>query len=205
MRSKVVISSALRIIVYVVVVLGFAFLVFACYRNYRDTGSLNWFGLFVVNSLVVAMYIARRDATSISSSPLLWLLAFAGTCLPLVMRPTTPASSAVAGNLLQAVGLCAVAASMLSLRRSFGIVPAHRGIRTQGLYNFVRHPLYASELLAVLGFVIANPSAWNVSLWLGECLLQFARACAEERFLSADPVYSQYQARVKYRLIPRVV
>jgi protein-S-isoprenylcysteine O-methyltransferase Ste14 len=103
------------------------------------------------------------------------------------------------------VGLCAVAASLLSLRRSFGIVPAHRGIRTHGLYSFVRHPLYASELFAILGFVIANPSPWNISLWLGDCLLNFARARAEEGFLGRDPVYSQYQARVRYRFIPGVI
>ena len=90
---------------------------------------------------------------------------------------------------------------MLSLRRSFGIVPAHRGIRTGGLYNVVRHPLYASELVWFLGFAIDNPSGWNIGLWLCDCVLQFSRACAEERFLSVDPIYSQYRTRVRYRLI----
>jgi protein-S-isoprenylcysteine O-methyltransferase Ste14 len=204
MTSRIV-SSAVKIVANAVVILGFGLLAYACYRKYRDTGSANWFGLLIVNSLFVAMYIAKRDATSISASPLLWLLAFAGTCVPLVMRPTAPSASALTGNVLQVVGLCAVAASLLSLRRSFGIVPAHRGIRTQGLYSFVRHPLYASELFAILGFVIANPSLWNISFWLGDCLLNFARARAEEGFLGRDPVYSQYQARVRYRFIPGVI
>jgi protein-S-isoprenylcysteine O-methyltransferase Ste14 len=198
-------TATLRIIANVVVVLAFGLMVYACYRKYRDTGSINWFGLLVVNCLFVAMYIVRRDATSISSSPLLWVLAFAGTCAPLIMRPTAPAASAVTGNLVQVMGLCAVAASLLSLRRSFGIVPAHRGIRTRGLYNVVRHPLYASELLAILGFAIANPSLWNIGLLLADCLLQFARARAEEQFLGTDPVYAQYQARVTYRFIPLVI
>jgi protein-S-isoprenylcysteine O-methyltransferase Ste14 len=200
-----ILSSAIKILANVVVVVALGLLAYACYRKYRDTGSINWFGLLVVNSLFVAMYVARRDATSISSSPWLWVLAFAGTCVPLLMRPTAPTSSALAGNILQVAGLCAVAASMLSLRRSFGIVPAHRGIRTQGLYNFVRHPLYASELLAILGFVIANPNWLNIGIWICDCMLQFTRACAEERFLSVDPVYSQYRARVKSRLIPLVI
>jgi protein-S-isoprenylcysteine O-methyltransferase Ste14 len=204
MRSKVV-SSALRIIAYAVVVLAYGLLAYACYRKYLDTGSINWFGLLVVNAVFITMYIARRDATSISSSPCLWLLAFAATCLPLVMRPTASAPSAAVGNLVQLAGAVAVVGSLLSLRRSFGIVPAHRGIRTQGLYNLVRHPLYASELLTLIGVVIANPSVWNIGLWVGECVLQFTRACAEERFLSADPVYSHYRARVRYRLIPLVI
>ncbi len=204
MTSRIV-SSALKIVANAVVVVALGLLAYACYRKYRDTGSINWFGLLIVNTLFVAMYVAKRDATSITSSPSLWLLAFVGSCLPLIMRPTAPAASAVTGNWLQVVGLCFVAASLLSLRRSFGIVPAHRGIRTQGLYNFVRHPLYASEMFAVFGFVVANPSVWNISLWLGDCVLQFARARAEEHLLGADPVYSQYRDRVRYRFIPMVI
>ena len=94
---------------------------------------------------------------------------------------------------------------MLSLRRSFGIVPANRGIRTRGLYNLVRHPLYASELLVVLGIALVNPSAWNLGLFVCACVLQGLRAAAEERFLSVDPAYREYCARVKYRLIPIVI
>src|ERR1700693_1353208 len=197
--------SALKIVANVVVVVALALLAYVCYRKYHDSGALNWLGLLIVNTLFVAMYIAKRDAAFISTSPPLWLLAFAGTCIPLALRPLPSAHSLALGNGIQLVGLAAIMAAMLSLRRSFGIVPAHRGIRTNGLYRLVRHPLYASELLWMLGFVIANPTLWNIALWLGDCILQFTRACAEERFLSADPVYSLYRARVKYRLVPRVI
>jgi protein-S-isoprenylcysteine O-methyltransferase Ste14 len=198
-------ASAIKIIANVVIVVALGMLAYACYLKYHATGALNWLGLLMVNSIFVAMYIARRDATSISRSPALWLLAFAGTCLPLAFRPTISSSWASMGNILQAAGLIAVCASMLSLRRSFGIVPANRGVRTEGLYNVVRHPLYASELFAMLGFVIVNPSSWNIALWIFDCGLQLTRACAEERFLSADPAYMRYQARVKYRLVPLVI
>jgi protein-S-isoprenylcysteine O-methyltransferase Ste14 len=204
MQTKIV-ASGVKIIANVVVVVALGLLTYACYLKYHATGSRNWLGLLIVNSVFVTMYIARRDATSISQSPALWLLAFSGTCLPLALRPTAPPSWAGMGNILQLAGLIAIVASMLSLRRSYGIVPANRGIRTQGLYNVVRHPLYASELVWMLGFAIVNPSAWNIALWLVDCVLQFARACAEERFLSVDPAYSQYQARVKYRLVPLVI
>jgi hypothetical protein len=37
------------------------------------------------------------------------------------------------------------------------------------------------------GVAIANTTAWNTGIWLADCVLQFVRACAEERFLSGDP------------------
>jgi protein-S-isoprenylcysteine O-methyltransferase Ste14 len=204
MRNQIL-ASAIKIFANVVVVVGLGLLAWASYLKYHNTGSINWLGLLIVNSIMVAMYVAKRDATSITQSPFLWLLAFAGTCLPLILRPTAPSIPFSIGTIVQLVGIVAIVASMLSLRRSFGIVPAHRGIRTGGLYNFVRHPLYASELVWFLGFAIDNPSGWNIGLWLCDCALQFSRACAEERFLSVDPVYSQYRARVKYRLLPLVI
>ena len=204
MRNKIL-SSAVKIIANVVVVVFLGLMAYGCYRKFHDSGSFNWLGLLIVNSIMVAMYVVKRDARSISQSPFLWLLAFAGTCVPLILRPTAPSMPTDIGNIIQMIGFVAIAASMLSLRRSFGIVPAHRGIRTGGLYNLVRHPLYASELFWMLGFVIANPSGWNIALWFCDCVLQFFRASAEERFLGADPIYSQYRARVKYRLLPLVI
>jgi protein-S-isoprenylcysteine O-methyltransferase Ste14 len=205
MQNRVV-ASGLKIVANAVIILALGLLAYGSYLKYHASGSLNWLGLLIVNSIFVVMYIAKREATSISQSPALWLLAFAGTCMPLALRPTTTAASWVsAGNILQLIGLIAIAAAILSLRRSFGIVPANRGIRTQGIYNVVRHPLYASELFWMLGFAIANPSAWNILIWLCDCALQFTRACAEERFLSGDPAYLHYRARVRYRLVPLVL
>jgi len=200
-----ILASALKIIANVAVIGFLGLLVYACYRRFQDSGSINWLGLLVVNSLMVGMYVVKRDARAISQSPFLWLLAFAGTCVPLALRPAATAVTADIGNVIQIVGLVAIAVSMLSLRRSFGIVPANRGIRTGGLYGFVRHPLYASELFWMLGFVVANPTAWNIALWVCDCVLQLSRASAEERFLGNDPVYSEYRARVKYRLVPLVI
>jgi protein-S-isoprenylcysteine O-methyltransferase Ste14 len=200
-----VLASALRIITYTAVVVGFGLLCYSSYLKYRDTGSINWLGLVLVNAMFTAMYIARRDAISVTPSVSLWLLAVVATCLPLIAQSSARAQSAALGNIVQLVGVCAFVAAMLSLRRSFGIVPANRGIRTQGLYRVVRHPVYAAELLTFMGFAIANPSAWNFGILICEGGLQFTRACAEERFLSTDPVYSHYRTRVKYRLIPFII
>jgi protein-S-isoprenylcysteine O-methyltransferase Ste14 len=198
-------ASALKIVANAVVVLAFLLQAYVCFRRFRDSGSLNWLGLVAVNSVMVTMYVARSDASAISRSVHLWLLAIGGTLMPLAVRPTAASGFVVIGTAVQIVGTAGIIAALLSLRRSFGIVPAHRGIRTGGLYRVVRHPLYAAELLTILGIVLAGPSPLNASAFACFCALQVLRARAEERFLGGDPIYSAYRDRVKYRLIPGVI
>jgi protein-S-isoprenylcysteine O-methyltransferase Ste14 len=200
-----ILASVLRIGSTAILALAFGLMAYASYRKFMDSGSINLLGLCAVNTVFLVIFISRRDATSISTSPGLWLIAFGGTLLPLLMRPSLGGPLTTVGNAIQLVGMLGIIASLLSLRRSFGIVPANRGIRTQGLYNVVRHPLYASELLTFGGFAIVNPSLLNMSVWLCDFALQLARAHAEERFLSEDPSYLRYRSRVKYRLIPLII
>src|SRR5690348_12083867 len=120
MRNKIL-SSAIKIIANAVVIVFLGVMAYGCYRKFHDSGSFNWLGLLIVNSIMVALYVAKRDARSISKSPFLWLLAFAGTCVPLILRPTAPSMATNTGNIIQMIGIVAITASMLSLRRSFGI------------------------------------------------------------------------------------
>jgi protein-S-isoprenylcysteine O-methyltransferase Ste14 len=194
--------NILKAFANVVVILALGLLAFASYRRYAEIGSLESIGLVAINTLFVCMYVTRREARTISTAPGQWFLAFAGTTLPLLMRATEPAELVVIGNTVQMLGICLIVTALFSLRRSFGIVPANRGIRDGGLYRFVRHPLYAAELLFLLGFVLANPSMRNALLWAVACVLQYLRARAEEALLSADGVYRAYSDRVRYRLVP---
>src|SRR6266403_6161437 len=116
MRNRIL-SSGIKIVANVVVVVFLGRMAQGCYHKYHDSGSFNWLGLLIVNSIMVAMYVVKRDARSISQSPFLWLLAFAGTCVPLILRPTAPSMPTDIGNIMQMIGIVAIAASMLSLRR----------------------------------------------------------------------------------------
>ena len=53
--------------------------------------------------------------------------------------------------LISAVGLIIVVASKITLGRSFGLVPANRGVVVRGPYTFVRHPIYAGYLVTPRG------------------------------------------------------
>jgi protein-S-isoprenylcysteine O-methyltransferase Ste14 len=183
----------------------FTLLAVASVHQYVGTRSLKAFAVLAVNALFLALFLTRRPAKAETPSVGLWLLSFLGTALPLLYRPVTAPSGAALGSAIQIAGLAILAFALLSLRRSFAVAPGNRGIRQGGLYRWIRHPVYASELMVFFGVVLANPTWLNAAIWVCECCLQLARAKAEERFLSADPVYGAYCARVRYRLIPGVV
>jgi protein-S-isoprenylcysteine O-methyltransferase Ste14 len=134
------------------------------------------------------------------------LLGYSGTLAPLFVHPAdlapvpllwVGAAAQGAGNVLAVVGIC-------DLGRSFGIVAAHRRIKTGGLYRSVRHPIYAAYLLAFGGFVLAHPSIYNGVVLLAWGIIQIARIHAEEHLLAADPQYTTYAQRVRHRLIPGI-
>ena len=79
-------------------------------------------------------------------------------------------------------------AGKLSLGRSFGLLPANRGIVSTGMYRLVRHPIYLGYLVTHVAFLFAHPTVWNLALLvLADCAL-CVRAVLEERSLLRDPV-----------------
>jgi protein-S-isoprenylcysteine O-methyltransferase Ste14 len=191
-------QAALNILVIVL----FLLLAAVSYRNFVASRSIQAFGVLAVNALFVGLFLSRRPAKSETPRLSLWLLSVTGTALPLLLRPSDIAGFIRVGSAIQFLGIVMVAAGLLSLRRSFAVVPGNRGIRQGGLYRIVRHPIYFSELVVLLGAVLVSPTVANWAVWLCECGVQFARACAEEDFLAADPVYRAYRERVPYRLLP---
>ena len=78
---------------------------------------------------------------------------------------------------------------------------AVRTVKTGGLYAVVRHPLYAATMLGRVGFVVQNPCALNVVIFLLSSGCYVWRALLEEAFLSQSPDYRAYMERVPHRLI----
>ena len=203
--SSLTLAKLCQAAINILVVLLFVLLVMSAYHHFAATGSTRFLGILVVNLLFLGLFVTRRAATAETDSLPLWLLAVAGTACPLLLRPSDGAGLMVIGSVIQIGGILFIACGLLSLRRSFAVVPGNRGIREGGLYRVVRHPIYLAELVAVLGAVLVNPSVSNWAIWLCACGLQYARARAEENFLSSDPSYRAYRERVRYRLIPGLV
>ena len=105
---------------------------------------------------------------------------------------------------MQIAGFAISLFGLVFLFRSWGLVPANRGIKTSGLYRFVRHPIYLGYVLVWTGFVMSNPSWGNGALLLILLISFVFRIGAEERLLLRDPAYQTYVKRTRWRVIPGI-
>ncbi len=72
-----------------------------------------------------------------------------------------------------------------------------------GPYAVVRHPMYASALLYLIGTPLALGSYWGFIGLVFMLPFLLWRLLDEERFLSLNlPGYEEYRKRVRYRLVP---
>ena len=156
--------------------------------------------------LVVVFVLVRRPTLRISRRPAEWLLALASTCAPLLVIPAATGSTTFPwlASAVWLVGMLIQLHAKIVLGRSFGLVPAHRGLKVTGPYRLVRHPMYAGYLLTHLAFLSLSPSLWNLLVYVVCYSVQIPRLLAEERLLSRDPSYVQYAGAVKYRLLPGI-
>ena len=105
---------------------------------------------------------------------------------------------------LMIAGFAIQMSAKFTLRRSFGVVPANRGVKVGGPYRFVRHPMYAGYLMTQVGFLLAHPTLWNASIYAATFAFQPGRILAEERLLSRDTGYREFAALVPSRLVPGI-
>jgi protein-S-isoprenylcysteine O-methyltransferase Ste14 len=169
------------------------------------TGNPRVLPFVFLEGLIAALFLIRRDALSVVTSPGALAATLVGTFAPLAVAPAdldlrlAPLWSAV-----QILGVGCAVASAAYLGRSFGLVPANRGVQTRGPYRLVRHPLYAAYAVTWVGYLGLNPTTRNAILLAAAGSAQLVRIALEERVLLKDSEYAAYAARVRYRLLPRI-
>lgn len=94
--------------------------------------------------------------------------------------------------------------TLLSLGRSYAMLPALREVRTGFIYGFVRHPVYGLYMLADLCIVALCPSLWNAGAAGVGAIAFLLRSRLEENVLSDDPAYQKYMRVVRWRFVPGV-
>jgi protein-S-isoprenylcysteine O-methyltransferase Ste14 len=83
-------------------------------------------------------------------------------------------------------------------------VPAQRKIVTNGMYRYVRHPIYCGYFISVLSWALSCFSLVNVLALAFGCAVVVLKTHMEESFLSQDPEYAAYMRRVRWRWFPGV-
>ncbi len=183
----------------------FAFFVYQNFKYYLNTGSISTLLFLMFEALVVILVLIRPAPFSYSKSPKEWTVAFIGTYFPALLISGLQSFEGRELFLIpQIIGIMISFAGILSLNRSFGIVPANRGIKTTGIYRYIRHPLYAGYILSNTSFLIQNFSIWNLLVILAVFSAFIFRIFYEENFLSQDAEYLAYMSQTKARLLPYV-
>jgi protein-S-isoprenylcysteine O-methyltransferase Ste14 len=161
--------------------------------------------LIAAETIVIGFVLCRRQTSSITKSPADWLLALCGTLPPLFFRAGgLQLALAAPAAILMATGILIQVWAKFSLRRSFGIAAANRGVKVGGPYGLIRHPMYVGYAITWIGFLSVNGLWTNLALASFAATMQILRIVVEERLLRNDPEYGAYMARVRYRILPGV-
>jgi len=201
---------------------------------FGGAGSLDywqaWLFLFVyfAASVAITVYLIRRDpallARRMRGGPwaetrpvqrLIMLIACVGF-LGLIVVPAIdkrlglslmPAAIALAGDVLMALGW--LGTYFVFRENSFTAATIERApdqrVISTGPYGLVRHPMYSSMLVMLLGMPLALGSWWGVVAFFVIAPALIWRIFDEERFLARElPGYLAYKEKVRYRLIPHL-
>ena len=159
--------------------------------------------LLISDGFVVMLMLLRRRTDAVSQKPMDWLLAAMATAAPMMVSGGGVALiPQVTGALIMAGGLIFSLYAKVVLWRSFGLVPANRGVKSSGPYRLVRHPMYLGYMITQVGFLLLNPVWTNLALYGSAFALQIMRLKAEESLLAQDPSYAAYMTATRYRLLP---
>jgi protein-S-isoprenylcysteine O-methyltransferase Ste14 len=116
-----------------------------------------------------------------------------------------PLGGISAGDILVALGFYLI--SLVYRENTFTSatieIAENQKVVSTGPYAIVRHPMYASASLYLVGTPLALGSYWGLVPVVAIMLFLIWRLNDEERFLATNlPGYTEYQKRVRHRIVP---
>jgi protein-S-isoprenylcysteine O-methyltransferase Ste14 len=182
------------------------FVISAVQQYLKDTSRITLIIFAVSGVLTVGLAIISRVPLERDWNPFSLAVTLCGTFYFLAFRvePGIRLVPEFCAAGVQVLGVIIQIYAKCSLRRSFGLLPANRGVICLGPYRVIRHPMYLGYMVTDLGFLLANFGFWNVIVLFVQWSLQVGRIIQEERLLAKDDAYRRYISRVRYRLIFRL-
>ena len=150
--------------------------------------------------LLIWAYLRRSPSSRTDLRWTSWLVAFLGTggpfLIPLVSWGPGHGPIATVAAVVLGLGLVAMLWALGALGTNISVVPQAREVVTHGPYARVRHPLYAAELLNVVGLCLGHTGPWPWVVLVCLVVFQVMRARREEALLASElPGYAEYRKR----------
>jgi protein-S-isoprenylcysteine O-methyltransferase Ste14 len=177
---------------------------FANAQSFIAEPRLSVFLIVLMETIAATFLIIRRDPDETRHTWQTWTTTTFGTLAPTLFRPTGATVDLLLGDILQVGGFTLQVIALLYLSRSFGLLPAYRGIKSSGLYGWVRHPLYSAYVISFIGYWINNQSFANAAVAIFGAAFLVMRIYCEEALLLKYADYRRYACRTRWRLIPAI-
>jgi len=152
--------------------------------------------------MAIVLFAIRKSMIDFSSRISDYVYTLVALASPMFFRPAVGSSGSLLGNLFVLVGAAETVGAILSLNKSFGIGPENRGIKTNGMYRIVRHPMYSGYILVEVGFVLNNLLVSNLLIFAIANFFLVLRLQGEERLLKEDKAYQAYAQKTRWKLMP---
>ena len=177
--------------------------------NYWQKETLGYVEIgFIAQNVIVAFFLLiRKDFKTIDKnyfSQFIALAAFFSGAAFMGQESTGGETENLVANIVTFCANILGFITVLNIGKSFGIMIAYREVKSKGLYRIVRHPMYFTDILIRVGFLINHFNLLVIIVFIISTGLYVYRAILEERHLSLQPEYQEYMKKVKYRLIPFV-
>ncbi len=178
------------------------------YQTYQK-GILNFVeGSFIIsNMVIVTLFLIRKPYKKFNTNIFDQVIALVAFCSGAALMGSPPTGGPTALLISDAVIVTANILgtfTLLNLGKSFGIFIAYRELKCNGLYRIIRHPMYFTDILLRVGYIISHFKAVSILIFIASTGCYVYRAILEERFLANQPEYAEYMEKVKYRFIPYV-
>jgi protein-S-isoprenylcysteine O-methyltransferase Ste14 len=187
----------------------FSYYIYDCIvRLATGTDVILLIALLFRNTSITLVFLFRRPSKLTSKNVGDWIVAIGGTFITYLYtswrEPIYPFVVPIAYVVMTVTAILSTIC-IINLGRSFGIVPANRGVKTKLLYGIVRHPLYSLYTIYDLALISLTFTSHNCYICILHALFSYLRAKREENVLLRDRAYKEYVSKTRYMFLPGVI